>query len=411
MKKYLSPIFLFLIVHFGLQAQIKFISTKGKQLIGLDGKPFLMKGTSLGNWLMPEGYMFKFRNTNSPRMIDQTLNELLGPAETAAFWKQYLDNYITEKDVHYLKSVGVNSIRIPFNYRLFTNESYLGSQGEERGFRLMDRVIDWCRKEKIFVILDMHAAPCGQTGDNIDDGYGYPFLFENESCQETTAAIWKKIASHYKNEQMILGYDLLNEPIATYFDSAHFNPSLEPVYKKITRAIREVDQNHILILGGAQWDSNFNPFGPPFDKKLVYTFHKYWTRALQHVIQPYVDFSNKYNVPIYCGETGENTDKWVDSFRVLLDSNQIGWHFWPYKKIDNARCFVQFSVPEYYDQVIQFAETPKKNFEEIRKARPKDIDQIRKALDGFLKNCKIENCKPNNGYIEALGFKALPISE
>jgi len=410
MKKAFLILFPILLFALCASAQTKFISTKGKQLIGIDGKPFWMKGTNLGNWLMPEGYMFKFRNTNSPRMIDQALNELIGPAETAAFWKQYLENYITEKDIHYLKSLGVNSIRIPFNYRLFTNESYLGSQGEERGFRLMDRVIDWCRKEKIFVILDMHAAPCGQTGDNIDDGSGYPFLFENESCQETTAAVWKKIASHYKNDQTILGYDLLNEPIATYFDSAHFNPLLEPLYKKITRAIREVDQNHVIILGGAQWDSNFNPFGPPFDKKLVYQFHKYWTRATQHVIQSYVGFGNKYNVPIYCGETGENTDKWVDSFRVLLDSNQIGWHFWPYKKIDNSRCFVQFTVPEFYDQVIQFAETPKKNFEEIRKARPKDIDQIRKALNGFLQNCKFENCKPNNGYIEALGFKALPIS-
>jgi endoglucanase len=136
----------------------------------------------------------------------------------------------------------------------------------------------------------------------------------------------------------------------------------------------------------------------------VYTFHKYWTKPTQDVIQQYVDFSNKYQVPIYCGETGENTDEWVASFRKLLDSNRIGWHFWPYKKIDNTRGFVQFAVPEYYDQVIQYAETPKKNFEEIRKARPKDIEQIRKALRGFLLNCKFENCKPNKGYIEALGF-------
>jgi hypothetical protein len=405
-----SFLFLLAFVHFNISAQNKFISTKGKQLIGLDGKQFLIKGTNLGNWLMPEGYMFKFRNVNSPRLIDQTLNELIGPAETASFWNQYLDNYITQQDIHYLKMVGVNSIRIPFNYRLFTNESYLGSQGEERGFTLLDKVITWCRNEKIYIILDMHAAPCGQTGDNIDDGYGYPFLFENETCQQATADIWRKIAIRYKNEQMILGYDLLNEPIATYFDSAHFNPSLEPLYKKIVRAIREVDKNHIVILGGAQWDSNFNPFGPPFDKNLVYTFHKYWTRATQRVIQPYVDFSNKYNVPIYCGETGENTDQWIDSFRILLDSNQIGWHFWPYKKIDNARCFVQFNIPQFYEQVIQYAETPKKNFEDIRKSRPKDIDQIRKALNGFLENCKFANCKVNNGYIQALALKPVQIN-
>ena len=384
--------------------QNKFITTKGKEVIGLDGKPFLMTGTNLGNWLVPEGYMFKFKSVNSPRLIDQVFKELIGPDETNTFWNQYLDNYITAADIHYLKTLGVNSIRIPFNYRLFTSEPYMGGQGESRGFIYLDRAINWCRKEGIFVMLDMHAAPGGQTGDNIDDGFGYPFLFDNEESQKLTVSIWKRIADKYKNDPIILGYDLLNEPIAHYFDSSHFNPLLEPLYKRIVKGIREVDNNHIILLGGAQWDSNFAPFGPPFDNKLVYTFHKYWTSPTQNVIQPYVDFSNKHQVPIYCGETGENTDEWVMSFRKLLDSNRIGWHFWPYKKIDNARGFVQFNIPEFYDQVIQYAETPKKNFEDIRKARPKNIDEIRKALKGFLENCKFENCKANRGYISALGF-------
>lgn len=36
----------------------KFISVQGEALIDPLGKPFLMKGTNLGNWLVPEGYMF-----------------------------------------------------------------------------------------------------------------------------------------------------------------------------------------------------------------------------------------------------------------------------------------------------------------------------------------------------------------
>ena len=87
-------------------------------------------------------------------------------------------------------------------------------------------------------------------------------------------------------------------------------------------AIREVDKNHLIFLGGAQWNSNFEPFGKPFDDKLVYTFHKYWTEPTVSVIKDYIDFSNKYNVPLYCGETGENDDAWVETFRKLLDSNK-----------------------------------------------------------------------------------------
>jgi endoglucanase len=398
--------FLFLLFTFhSPNAQPKFISVKGKEIIGVDGKNFLMKGTNLGNWLVPEGYMFKFKSANCPRLINEVITELIGPDDAKIFWQKFLSTYITHADIHYLKSIGVNSIRIPFNYRLFTNEDYLGAKGDARGFKLMDSAISWCKKEGIFVILDMHCAPGGQTGDNIDDGYGYPFLFENEGSQLLVVDIWKKIAAHYKNETTIMGYDLLNEPIAHYFDKEKLNPLLEVVYKKITKAIRSVDKNHILFLGGAQWDSNFGVFGPPFDNKLVYTFHKYWTEPTQNVIQDYIDFSNKYNVPIYCGETGENSDDWVKNFRLVLEKNNIGWHYWPYKKIDNTRGFVTFAVPQNYDTVMQYADTSRMSFEQIRKAKPKNIELVKQALEGFLNNCKFINCTPNKGYIEALGFR------
>jgi aryl-phospho-beta-D-glucosidase BglC (GH1 family) len=383
----------------------KFISTKGKDIIGVDGKPFLIKGTNLGNWLVPEGYMFKFKNANSPKLINETIAELIGPDATKAFWKKYLDVYITADDIHYLKSIGVNSIRVPFNYRLFTNENYMGDNDSTRGFKYFDRVIKWCKAEGIYVLLDMHCAPGGQTGDNIDDGYGYPFLFENEGSQELCANIWRKIADHYKNEPTVIGYDLLNEPIATYFDRDKLNPYLEPVYKRIASAIRQVDKNHILFLGGAQWDSNFKPFGPPFDSKLVYTFHKYWTATTKDVIQEYIDFRDKYNVPIYCGETGENDDEWIMNFRKTLEENNIGWHFWPYKQIDNTRGIVTFKVPQFYDEVMHFADTSRNSFEKIRNTRPQNSAEVQQAFNGFLENCQFKNCIPNKGYISALGFK------
>lgn len=390
---------------FALQAQKKaFIYTEGKNVMLPDGKPFIMRGTNLGNWLVPEGYMFGFRDVNSPRMINQLFNELIGPSATDSFWKTFVNNYITEDDVRYMKRIGMNSIRVPFNYRLFTSEKYLGESNPNRGFELLDRLIRWCRKEQLYVMLDMHCAPGGQTGDNIDDGEGYPFLFESEKDQQLTIDIWKRIASRYKNEPIIIGYDLLNEPIAHYFDAAYFNPKLEGFYKRITAAIREVDKNHLIFLGGAQWNSNFAPFGKPFDDKLVYTFHKYWTPPTTEVIQSYIDFSNKHNVPIYCGETGENTNGWVDSFRTTMENANIGWHFWPYKKLDNVRGVVTFAKPAGYDSIIHYSETARNNFADIRKHRPKNMKLVRQAMQEFLRLCLFRNCTPNIGYIEALGF-------
>jgi aryl-phospho-beta-D-glucosidase BglC (GH1 family) len=404
-KNSLLVLFFAVLLPLYLKAQQGFISVSGKDIVKPDGKPFIMRGTNLGNWLMPEGYMFKFSKTNSPKLINEAIAELIGPDEAKLFWQKYQDNYITQPDIHYLKTIGVNSIRIPFNYKLFTTENYMGQNDPDRGFVLLDRVIGWCKAEGIYVILDMHAAPGGQTGDNIDDGYGYPFLFKSEASQRLCADIWKRIADHYKNETIILGYDLLNEPIATYFSAKELNPYLEPVFKKITAAIREVDKNHIVILGGAQWDSNFKPFGQPFDSKLVYQFHKYWTKPTKEVIQDYIDFRDKYNVPIYCGETGENTDGWCDTFKNVLEQNHIGWHFWPYKKMDNTRGFVTFDVPANYSQVIEYAEKPRSSFEEIRKATPADREAIKKALYDFIENSRFEHCRVNKGYVGALGFK------
>ncbi|MFI5186196.1 MAG: glycoside hydrolase family 5 protein [Chitinophagales bacterium] len=383
-----------------------FLHTKGKEIVTSGGKPFVIRGINLGNWLVPEGYMFHFKKATSPRLINETITELIGPYETEKFWQQYLKSYITQADIHYLKTTGVNSIRLPFNYRLFTNENYLGGSGMARAFVIIDSLVKWCRKENIYVLLDMHCAPGGQTGDNIDDSYGYPFVFESKEAQDMAVTIWEKIAAHYANEPAILGYDLLNEPIPPFFDTSFFNPKLEPLYKKITMAIRTTDRKHIIFLGGAQWDSNFDVFGKPFDDNLVYTFHKYWTAPTLKVVQTYIDFSNRYNVPIYCGETGENTDVWINSFRQMLDSNNIGWHFWPYKKMSNTRCMISFKEPENYNLITAYADTTRTSFKDVQQNRPANMKAVQKALSDFLNNCRFENCYKNDGYIKSLGLKS-----
>ncbi|MEP6903809.1 MAG: glycoside hydrolase family 5 protein, partial [Actinomycetota bacterium] len=327
------------------QTPSKFVSTRGKEFIGSDGKTLFLKGINLGNWLLPEGYMFEFKSANSPRLIYTVVNQLIGEAEAKKFWKEFQNNYITREDIIFIKKAGFNSVRVPFSYRLFVSETS-PQRLEGVGYELLDRVVNWCKQEGLFVILDMHAAPGGQTGDNIDDGFGYPFLFESVEDQQLTVKIWQKLAARYKNETIVLGYDLLNEPIAHYFDKDYFNPKLEPLYRKIVSAIRETDKNHIIFLGGAQWDSNFKVFGAPFDKKLAYTFHKYWVDVNQQAVQEYVDFSNKYKVPIWMGESGENTDEWIATFKSLLDKNQIGWCFWTYKRLNATATVASIKKPE-----------------------------------------------------------------
>lgn len=396
---YLLTITLFFII--SAYPQDGFVSVKGKEIIAPDGKPILLRGINLGNWLNPEGYMFRFQNVSSFRLIDNTIKELIGADEARQFWKSFRDNYITKEDILFISSTGLNHIRVPFNFKLFLVEDHPEIWLEE-GFKRLDELIKWCKEENLYVVLDLHAAPGGQTGDNIDDSWSYPFLFEDEQAQKTTIALWKKLADRYKDETIVIGYDLLNEPIPHYRENKEeLNLLLEPLYKKITKEIREVDSNHIIFIGGAQWNTNFTMFGKPFDDKLVYTFHKYWMPPVQEQIQDYVNFSYEHNVPMWLGESGENEDAWIDSFRVLLESNNIGWCFWPYKKMDSDRGMVQFSKTNEWEEIIKYAETQKKNFEEIRNAKP-DRAIVKKALSDLLENIKFKNCKINKGYLRAL---------
>lgn len=377
----------------------KFVEARGQELFTPCGKRLLLRGINLGNWFEAEGYMFLLEGgPQSPREIEAFFDELIGPAAAAGFWKTYRRNYITEADIQLIAAAGLNSVRIPLHYKFF--------EQDRDGFAILDPAIEWCRRAGLWVILDLHCAPGGQTGANIDDN-GYPWLYESEQDQARTCEIWKAIAQYYRDEPTVLGYDLLNEPIPHFPQLQQYNSKLEPLYRRITASIREVDQNHLIILGGAQWDSNFKVFGPPFDSKLVYQLHKYWMPPTEASIQEYVDFRERYHVPIWLGESGENTDDWIKQFVTLLEKNEIGWCFWPHKKTEKTSCMVSIAKPPYWDEIVAFAKMPAGtgNAKKRIAARP-SLEHSRAALDGLLENIRVERCRKNRGYFDALRLKA-----
>ena len=379
--------------------QSGFVRAKGRDLVTPEGERLLLRGINLGNWFEPEGYMFLFEHgPQSPREIQDFFCELIGPAEAAEFWKSYRRAYITPADIRFIRQCGLNSVRIPLHWKFFV------AGGD--GFDLLKPVLETCRAERVWVILDLHCAPGGQTGTNIDDSYGYPWLFESKQSQDQLVDVWVRIANEYRNEPIVLGYDLLNEPIPHFPQLRKYNERLEPLYKRVTRAIREVDRNHVVILGGAQWDTNFDVFGKPFDDNLLYQLHKYWMKPDQESIAPYVAFRERYNVPVWLGESGENTDEWVAQFRTLLEKNDIGWCFWPYKKMVKPSCMASVKKPANWDDVVKFgAMAAGTGNAEKRIAERPSVEASRAALNDLLSNVRLERCDVNQGYLRALGLK------
>ncbi|MBI3550004.1 MAG: glycoside hydrolase family 5 protein [Elusimicrobia bacterium] len=383
-----------------------FVTAKGPRLLAPDGKPLLTRGTSFGNWLVPEGYMFLFEKAGAHRQIAELFKELVGPEDARAFWDMWFDTYVTKKDVERLKALGMNLLRVPFNAKLLNPEDY-PDVWDEAHFKRLDRVIAWCKEAGLYVVLDMHVAHGGQTGSNIDDSAGGPWLFDSAASEARTAEVWRRVARRYKDEPAILGYELLNEPIAHYYDVKAYNPKLEPVYKRLVDAVRAEDPRHLILIGGAQWNTEFGPLGPPFAPGLVYTFHKYWTDPTIAVIKQYLEFRKRYDVPLWMGESGENTDEWIAKFRAVLEKEEIGWAFWPYKKMRHEEhpgtSLCAFPAPPHWDKIAAYAECKNgaAKWEDCKKPAP---EESRAALAGLLKNIRFDQCPLNPGYVKALGL-------
>lgn len=374
-----------------------FVHAHKSNLIAPDGKKLMLRGINLGNWLEPEGYMFLFEGIpGSPREIEAFFNEMIGPSAARDFWTDYRRNYIAKADIDFIRACGLNSVRIPLHYKFFL--------ASDEGFHLLDPVIEWCRAAQLWVVLDMHCAPGGQTGTNIDDSWGYPWLYESAADQKDLVEVWRRIAQHYRDETAVLGYDLLNEPFPHYQGTPDYNPVLKTIYAQVIAGIRDVDSNHVVIVEGSRWATDFSIFDAKVDPNAIYSFHGYWMPPTETSVQGYLTFRDDHDVPVWLGESGENTDQWIGQFIKTLEQNHVGWCFWPYKKLQSTSCMVSIPNPPFWNEVVQFAKVPiGVAWSSNRVAKRPSLDHSRQAFQALLQNIRFENCRVNAGYIQALG--------
>lgn len=380
---------------------LSFLRAEGHNIVNERGERILLRGVGLGNWLLPEGYMWKFpKPCDRPRTIEQLIADLIGEQEAAAFWEAFRDRYITEADVQRMAELGFNSLRVPINARQVMHEE--GPHAGEiiaDGFTPIDRVITWCRKHGLYAFLDLHGAPGGQTGSNIDDSIrDRAELFETRFWQERTIALWRFMAQRYPNDPVVGGYDLLNEPLP--LGTEPLWPTLVPLYKEIIAAIREVDTKHMIILEGPKWSQVFDVFTEKLDVNLCISPHLYcWftphiDRAL---IQEWIDLRERLNVPLWVGETGEHNNRvYATSIQLFEDAN-IGWSFWPWKKLDTNNTPYSITPPQGWDRLLDHAAGKST----LSRADAKHI------LAAYLDQCTLERCVYQPEVITAI-FRRVP---
>lgn len=383
-----------------------FLRAQGDRIVDGQGREVRLRGMGLGGWMLQEGYMLRLKGENPQHRIRQRIVELIGPEATERFYTLWRARHMTETDVKVLAEAGFNSIRLPMHYNLFT----LPAEEEPEpgrhtwlptGFEMVDRLLAWCRPRRVYLILDLHAAPGGQGLDvNIcDRDTNKPSLWEDPRNRQKTVALWRKLAERYAEEPWIGGYDLINEPNWSFEGRDRHgredqtNAPLWALYREITRAIREVDRNHMIILGGNGWGNNYRGFPGPWDDNLVLSFHKYWNPNTDEAIAPYLALREKYRVPIWLGESGENSNEWFRECVALMEKHRIGWAWWPHKKVESRSCVYTVRPPAEYRELLEYWNGGG--------ARPTREVAVR-ALFGLAENLRAERCQYNADVVEAL---------
>lgn len=345
-----------------------FLHRDGTKIVDGSGKNMMLRGLGIGGLMVQEGYMLKTSDFAGPQhQIKQKISDLIGSKNTKLFYDTYKKNGFTKRDVDSLAAWGFNSIRLPMHYNLYTLPLELEPEkGKdtwlEEGFEITDSILSWCAANKMYLILDLHAAPGGQGKDAAISDYNasQPSLWENQENQDKMIAFWNKIAARYQDNPWIGGYDIINEPNWN-FSSTNSNgcdetknSPLRSLQIAITEAIRKVDTHHLIIIEGNCWGNNYNGIFPLWDDNMALSFHKYWNTNDKGSIQQMLTYRDTYNVPIWLGESGENSNVWFTDAIKLVETNNIGWAFWPMKKIENIAGITSVNEPKGYNDLLEY---------------------------------------------------------
>ena len=320
----------------------------GGAVVNAHGDRVLLRCVNLSPWLVPEGYLMAGGSlaalTTSPSQIKERLAAVVGPERAAAFWRQWIEAFVTEADFRRLSAAGFNCVRLPLD------ANFIASRVDDHRvtfvpdmIRPVDDAVAWGTATGIHVVLDLHDAPGGQnslsTVSDVPSSDHTPRLWEGPDSadnQRKTALLWRALAARYVHARSVGGYDLLNEPAlprgAPADELTHF-------YQATIAAVRSADPDHMIVIEGNDYAHDFSALQTLTDGNVLYEFHEYalgnrrWRRPGEGELEPFLQLRRATGRPLWLGEFGENTAAWQARVVGLLAPHDIGWAVWPWKRV------------------------------------------------------------------------------
>lgn len=309
----------------------------------------MLRGVNLGGWLIveslttPDIFEGVFTKDETSLLLDK------GPGRL----QKHHENYFSEADFKWLAERGINALRIPVPYWIFGDvKPYIGS------IKQLDWAMDMAKKYDLQVILDLHAAPGSQNGQDHSGKSGKVGWAEPGNIT-LTVEVLEKLALRYGKYPNLWGVELLNEP-SPKLSLSVLQDFYVLAYEKL-RAVCSPDVRVVMhdAFRPMEWQKFFetNEFeNVILDLHLYHVFdqedkkldiHKQLKKVLKRrdilaEIQQYVpvvigEWSLGLNKAAFRGLDAYEADKARQAFGTLqLNAYQktSGWFFWTYKTQD-----------------------------------------------------------------------------
>ena len=335
-------------------ASLSWLRVERSHIVDGRGATVELRGVGLGGWLNMENFITGYPGTEQQHRA--ALRSALGEEGYTRFFDTFLNGFFTGADAAHLASLGINSVRIPVNYRHFEDDLQ-PFRLRESAFVHLDRVIGELARHGIWSVIDLHALPgCQNQHWHSDNPTHVAAFWQHRHFQDRAVWLWESIADHYRDRPEVAGYNPVNEPA---------DPTGEligPFYQRLERAIRAVDDRHILFLDGNRYATDFSAFSEPLPNT-VYSTHdyalpgiasgasypgvtrgEYFDRSvLEETFLRRTEYMRRTDTPVWIGEFGPvyPTDRPLEEWRLTLLADQLdiyrehgaSWSLWTYKDI------------------------------------------------------------------------------
>jgi endoglucanase len=372
------------------------LQTKGGQIVDGAGRPIRLRGVCIGGWMNMENFINGY--PGSEHGLRANMIEVLGESKAHFFFERLLDHVLREQDLAFLKSLGMNTVRLPFNYRQFESDQR-PFEYSEQGFARLSQAVEWCKAQGLYAILDLHAVPGWQNPDwHSDNSSRHALFWQSAHYQDRFVALWEELARRFKGNATVAGYNVMNEPVTGAPRGRFLNNNyrsnwapLNAIYRRVVGAIRKIDPEHIIFLEGDLYSTRFSELDAPFADNLVYSSHNYnaggfgpgaypgniggeaWD-AQKHAQlfdqQEGTRFAREHQVPLWIGEFGSvyngkeseipDRVRSLDDQIAVFEQGGAHWTAWTYKDVGTMGWVTLRPESEYMQRIARLLDLKRK---------------------------------------------------